>query len=74
MLVLDTNFARITCDYNTTERVLRILISGLIMAFHTRKSQIQDNAHRDDELKLLVMKPSPKSKNCDLDGEERNKR
>ena len=72
-LVLDADFAHITCDYDTTERVLGILISGLIMSFNDRKSQTSDNAHGDNEPKILVMKPSPKSKNHDLDGEEHNR-
>ena len=74
VLILDVDYKKITCSYKVTEKAINVLVSAFIMDLMKRKKQLPEFAYKQSEPKLLVMKPAPKSKIRNLDGEECNRR
>ena len=58
ILMLDSNFVRITAGYGHTERAIAWLVSHFIIKIEECKSKLLKKAFRKTEPKILIMKPT----------------
>ena len=59
IVMLDSDFTRITAGYKTTEKAIGCLVSQLIVAIGKHKGQVLKKSYRSTEPKFLIMKPTP---------------
>ena len=65
ILLLDSDFMRITVGYTMTEKAPALMISQLVVDIGKRKSQLLKKQYKETEPKFLVMKPTLRAEGYD---------